>query len=65
MAEKEWLAKYGKADHHDELDKKINDLKNEWEEVKRRELEQSLEEVAVVLLSPVLFVLFNNFLFLP
>jgi hypothetical protein len=65
MAEKEWLAKYGKADHQDELDKKINDLKNEWEEVKRRELEQSLEEVAVVLLSPVLFVLFNNFLFLP
>jgi hypothetical protein len=36
MAEKEWQAKYGKTD-------------DAWEQVKRRELEQRLEEVAVTL----------------
>jgi hypothetical protein len=36
MAEKEWQAKYGKTD-------------DAWEQVKRRELKQRLEEVAVTL----------------
>ena len=53
MAEKEWLAKYGKADHQEELDKKICDSKNEWEEERRQELEQKLDEVAVIM--PVMF----------
>ena len=51
MAEKEWRAKYEKDDHREELDKKVNDLKVEWEEVKRQELEQRLEEVTMALSS--------------
>jgi hypothetical protein len=61
MAEKEWLAKYGKTDPQEDLDKKLRDLKNEWEEAKRQELEQKLNEVACIrypLFCSVLFFLF-------
>lgn len=43
MAEKEWLAKYGKTGWED----KINYLKHEWEEANRRELEKKLEELRI------------------
>ena len=49
MAEKEWLAKYGKEGDQEELDEKVNDLKMEWEQVKRQELDQRLEEVTFIL----------------
>lgn len=47
MAEKEWLAKYGKTDGQTEWEEKINDLKQEWEEANRRQLEQKLEKLRI------------------
>ncbi|XP_028402524.1 centrosomal protein of 152 kDa-like [Dendronephthya gigantea] len=51
MAEREWLAKYGKPGQEEEWEARINSLKNDWEETKTREFDQRLEELRTKLMQ--------------
>ena len=45
MAEKEWIAKYGKPNKTEPWDQKMNDMKREWEKQKEKKFEERVEEV--------------------